>query len=653
DAVRPLQPLFPVASLPPEDRPATGGGSESHDARRGEAAGRSGQRSRAAEAAALRDAADALRALARALAPFRLVGSNNFALAGRHTANGRPLLGNDPHLPLQSPNVMVPIHLESASREGTLDVAGFTLAGSVGVSLGHNRHVAWSATTSFADVMDVWEVRDHGDAIEAWGQRFALVRHEEPLVVRGEGMPVGQGTSRAFVVREVPGIGPLLPRTITPIPIARSGYALLLGWVGWQPLGGAAALLALQRATNAAGVDDAVGRVPALGFNFVFADRETIGYRVGQAVPDRGAPSDARPPWLVLDGADPATRWTGALLDAARMPRSSGGSRGWIATANNDPFGFTHDGALDGDPWYYGAIFDPGYRAHRLHEELERLVARGAVSPEDLERVQIDARSPLADVLVPRLREAHGRLATDPALADLRDAAGLDALVGLLGEWDRAMVPGSAGAVAFRAFAFRLITGVLGDELGPLLDAALEIGNASILLTAVTANAVLGRVPGAARIVQQGSDRALLQAAAEVAAWMNERFGGVPGTADYGPMHGAVFDGPFRGALDRPFTPTRGAEDTIDNAPASFAMDATGRWESRHGPVFRAIYEWTDDGVPRMRVSFPLGVSAEPSSPHFVDRLEDWVAGRYARFPFTRDEIEARTVERTVLGPGS
>ncbi len=41
------------------------------------------------------------------------VGSNNWAIDGRHTESGRPIIANDPHQPLQSPSMMYALHLNS------------------------------------------------------------------------------------------------------------------------------------------------------------------------------------------------------------------------------------------------------------------------------------------------------------------------------------------------------------------------------------------------------------------------------------------------------------------------------------------------------------------------------------------------------------
>ncbi len=77
-------------------------------------------------------------------------GSNNWAVSGAHTATGRALVANDPHLPLGTPSVWFRLSLERAGRR----VTGVSIAGLPGVGLGSNGHVAWSATTDNGDWTD-------------------------------------------------------------------------------------------------------------------------------------------------------------------------------------------------------------------------------------------------------------------------------------------------------------------------------------------------------------------------------------------------------------------------------------------------------------------------------------------------------------------
>lgn len=606
-------------------------------------------------AAAAEDVVATLRALHRLFGELRVVGSNNWALAGAHTANGRPLIANDPHQPIESPNLMYAQHLSSLDGGGTLDVIGFGFVGTPGVQLGHNRQLAWTATTSFGDTMDVWEVDDLGLNVKIGDAIVPVAVRREAIVLRGEGLPAGQGDTLEVVVVDVPGHGVLLPNDLAPVPIAASGRALLFRWQGAEPREPREMLDWDRSAT----LDEFEAAVEMLGqgFNFVAADATGITYRVGQAIPDRGDLTGRPAPWLVMDGSDARTLWTGATLPAEKLPQLRDPARGWIATANNDPFGFTADGSVDGDAWYYGALFDPGFRAHRITGEIERLVARGDITVEDMAALQTDVHSPLADELVPLVVDVAGRIDSDDALAEFRGRADLAGLAALLAGWDKRMARDASAAVVFHAWIHLLAERVLADELGPFFGTALDL--ADVFVLKVTARTVLEHYAGADAIMPEGRDRLVLLALADTADWLAARFGAWdPAVAGYtfGDVHGTAFVGPYASAHDLPFVASDGGEDTINVSASKFLDDDTGgpgdQWAGHDGPIFRMIAGFAEDGTPEARVAFAGGLSGEPASAHFNDLLDDWVDGNYRPLPFRRADVEAAMESRSVLPKG-
>ena len=72
------------------------------------------------------------------------IGSNNWALNGKLTASGKPLLANDPHLGLSAPAIWYMAHLEAPG----LNVIGATLPGIPAVVLGRTDKFAWSFTNT-------------------------------------------------------------------------------------------------------------------------------------------------------------------------------------------------------------------------------------------------------------------------------------------------------------------------------------------------------------------------------------------------------------------------------------------------------------------------------------------------------------------------
>lgn len=586
-----------------------------------------------------------LRELLRRLGAIRRGGSNNWALDGRHTATGRPLIANDPHQPLTSPSLMWVQHMNSARGRGELDVAGFSFVGTPGIQLGFNADVVWAATTASPDVSDLWDVQVTDGVVQVGDEMVEIQPRVEEIVVRGAD-PV------TLTVEEVPGYGLLIPDDFSPFPVTSRDRRLLFNWTGFRPTSEVHCFLEFDRAGTVEEFERAVDQFEVGSFNWIAADVDGITYRSHVLVPDRGEPSTMAPSWLVLDGDDPSTFWTGEFLSSEQLPQSRGEARGWLASANNDPFGFTADGDVTDDPFFFGAFFNPGSRSQRIHEELERLTDRGEVTLEDMRTLQLDAYLRMADEVLPVVEEAWAAVPTDEALAEYRGRDDLSTLMDLMVGWDRQMVRESPGALAFFVFLNYLAHRGIGDDLSLFFAPILEVK--SIYVLKIVVHAITGAFPDAEDLLQPGRDVVVLRALDAAAGFLDDHFGGVaPSLYRWGDFHGTRFLNPIGGELDGGWVPTDGATDTINQAAAPFFIGGTpvDRLESTGGVIFRLLASFDEEGAPQVEVSFPRGNGGEPDSPHWDDTLEDWVEGRYRRFPFLRAEVEAEESDRLTISP--
>ncbi|MCB9594017.1 MAG: penicillin acylase family protein [Sandaracinaceae bacterium] len=594
---------------------------------------------------------DAARRLADGLfdivpSPVAQFASNNWAVDGRHTASGRPLIAGDPHQGLSSPMLFFMQHLNSADAGGSFDVAGFSFVGSPAVQLGHNAHVAWTATTSYPDISDLWEVRADATSVVLGGETIPLARHEETILVR-DGEPV------TLMVEEVPGRGVLLPEGIAPVPVTRAGRRLLYDWVGFRPTAEAAGFIDIDRATDLDAFDAAVDEIELGCFNFVGATADGITYRSSMQVPDRGVGALTRAHWAMLDGDDADSLWTGALLPLSSLPHTRAADRGWIASANNDPFGFTADGTTSGDAFYFGVFFDPGTRATRIESELARLVERGALTPEDMMALQMDAHSVFADRLLPIVEDAWAHVPTDDALAEFRDRPELETLATMLQTWDGALVRESSTAVVFDAFMFFVTSGALEDDFGLAFEAILGENPSYMIKWAVLT--LEGAYPRADELLQEGRDVLVLRALSATAGWLERRFGSVdPSGYTWGDHHGTHFGAEYAGGMDGGWYPTDGGVGTVNVSSASFLGSGgvpVDRLESGGGAVYRMVAEFAEDGVPSAQVTVSRGNSGDPESPFFDNATDDWINGRYVPLRFRRADVDADAVESSTLTP--
>lgn len=584
--------------------------------------------------------------------------SNNWAVAGKHTANGRPMLCGDPHQPLGSPSRFFAQHLNSADSGGTLDVVGFGFTGTPGVQLGHNHRVAWTATTNFADVMDLWEATTAGDQVIVGGKpRPARVRHEHIRVRAAIGPVITDdqaGDSREFVITDVPGFGVLLPEDLLPVPRGvLSQSEILVNWTGLSATHEAAMYLGLDRASSLDQWELGAKRLEVGAVNLVGADQGSIRYRVHANVPDRGSPSSGIKPWLLMSGTDPRSLWTGRYLTEDSLPSARDPERGYLTTANNDPWGFTKDGRVDNDPFYYGYLYDPGDRAARIESELQRLIARGKLTPADMADLQGDARSTLADDLLPPLAEAVAAIGTDPALAPYRTRPELIQLFAQLSTWDRQMRRDSAAAVSFFALCHFAAQRALADDLGPMLPVLFQADPGFAFKPLRLA---LQGVAAAQGLLQEGKRVILVAALADAADWLKTRFGTVLPTADkpyaWKDVHSAEFNHILGGKWNGGAVAVDGSVGTV-NVSSSALLDGGGKPRdhvaAHAGSLYRMIASFDDTGTPQALVNFARGNDENPQSAFYSDQQSAWADNKHRPLLFKRTEIDKNTARKFTL----
>ncbi len=570
----------------------------------------------------------------------KALGSNNWAVDGRHTENGMPIVAGDPHLGFAFSGMMYALHLNSMDAGGSYDNVGFAFVAVPGLFAGHNREFAYTPTSAFSDVMDLWEVEIEDGMAKVGDELVAVEERSETIEVK-DGSPV------TFKVIDVPGYGVILDHKLigSPVPFVDGGKYAMVGWTGYKQRP-ARYFRPLMKAKTLDEFESAVDQMPEMSYNFVGADKTGISYRVGVEVPARNQPAPGREPWKVMDASDPQSIWpAGKFLTPEQKPHSRALERGWIATANNDPFGFTGDGRVDNDPWYYGAVFPPGWRAARIESELTRLAERGGITPEEMQTLQMDVHSGLADDILPVVSEAFAAVQTDPDLAEFNNRPELAQLVQLLAvDWDRRMARSSSGALAFHAFAHFVTSNIIEDDLNTIIfNQVLEA--APMYMLKVAALALNGVYPNGDQVMLEGRNRLVLKSLSDTAAFLNERFGGVdPANYTFADMRVSSMDHAFGRDFDLAEVPTDGGEDTVNVAQSEFrnaAGETAEQWVSHWGPIERQVMHFNDAGVPESYANFPMGNVADPDGKHFEDELPGWLDGDYKKLLFERAEIEA------------
>jgi penicillin amidase len=513
------------------------------------------------------------------------IGSNGWTVGGARTADGRATMASDPHLSLRMPGVWWLVE----ARSPHLHIAGASLAGTPGVILGHNDHIAWGATNGGTVAMRLFKETLVGDTVREAGR----VSH---ISVRHETIGVRLGAPVSFDVRSTPR-GLITEQDNATIYVA--DWPQLKDDI--SPL---TAFFGLDAAPSLEAGFEALRTYPGPVQNFVMADdRGRSAYHLaGIVINDprwaRSAFPDTTPlaeaPFVAFDQL--------AHVDPTRDTV--------VVSSNNRSVG-------NGEP-QSAPYWSPPYRAWEIRHDLG--TGRGLTS-DAVGAPQFDDSSP-AELEFAKLILAsadHAHASSDATLAPIIDA---------LRHYDGRMIPSSQGASAETAVRLatqsRLIRGVLSKDLaksylhgGPAFE--------------VTLRALRERPKG--WVPHDDYDAFVTSALHDARATMA---GAVPTFGDYAAM-------PLKHPLAQfGFRLWNGA--TLPGRSGPFAPAV--QWNA-HGQSYRALWiggDW-DHGA----IDIDAGESGEPGSPHYRDQSADWISRQRHTLPFSDDAVRAATVETLTL----
>jgi penicillin amidase len=500
--------------------------------------------------------------------------SNEWAVDGRHSATGAPLLAGDPHLALGLPGIWYLARIETP--EGVL--AGATGPGVPFLVLGHNGHIAWTFTTTGADVQDVFIETQTTD-----GTGYLTPDGPRPFAVRQERIKVRGGPDEVLTVRETRH-GPVIS------DLGNGDGAVLAVSMGNLAPGdtAAAGLFALNQAHDIAEAGLAAGRISAPAQNLLVADRARIAVYVTGRVPVRRA-GDGRAP---VEGADGTYDWTG-LAGGAQLPRVVSPASGRLVNANERI-------APPGFPIFMGRDWFGDWRARRIHDMLE---ATDRHTVEGFVRMQTDIKSAFAAELLPTLLAVQ-----PPPGPDARAHA-------LLEGWDGSMRMDLPQPLIFNAWIARFHALLLQRNAIPEASAGPMAETVAFALSADGAHWCGDDCTGLLR-------RSLSEAVRALSA----QFGDDPAAWRWSRAHRAVFAHPVLRAIPilGPLTTARidapGDDSTVDRQG-----NRGGAFDSVHGASYRGVYDLAD--LDRSRFVIAPGQSGNPLSRHNRDFLLRWRDG--------------------------
>ncbi|MDL5364779.1 penicillin acylase family protein [Xanthomonas sp. NCPPB 2654] len=305
----------------------------------------------------------------------RNVGSNAWAVAGRHSKDGMALLANDPHLGLQIPSLWYVVSVDAP----TYKVSGMSLVGLPVTVLGRNAHIAWGGTNMMADAQDLFLERP-----DRSGERYEINGAWQPFQTRTETLQVRADFPQQLRKQYAPVT--LKVRQTRHGPIISDYYGVFdqpvaLRWTALDP-GDTSyeAFFRLNYATDWKSFKAALASHVAPAMNILYIDRGgNIGYLGAGRIPIRKQGQGTLP----SPGWDDSHDWSGHIPEAA-WPQSYNPPSGYIVNANNKIVGNDYPYLISHD-WASPA------RARRIEQLLrQRTDAGKLLTVGDMQRIQAD-----------------------------------------------------------------------------------------------------------------------------------------------------------------------------------------------------------------------------------------------------------------------
>lgn len=511
-------------------------------------------------------------------------GSNAWAVSGKRTASGKPILANDPHLEFSSPSTWYTVHLKAPG----LDVSGVSLPGVPCVIVGHNKRIAWGVTNLGFDVEDLYvekfDTRTGRYLFRGQTEQAHLER--DTILVKGKrAEPFDQWVTRH---------GPVI--------VSEEGRYMSLRWTAAEPASFQFPFLDIDRAGNWSEFTAALKRFPGPGQNFVYADVDgNIGYHATGMLPIRRTYDGDVP----VDGSSGDFEWDG-FIPFEQLPTFYNPADGLIVTANQNPFPIDFAYRVHGS-------FAPYYRSRQIHD---LLLARNGWKPGDMLAVEKDVYSGFGDFLARRLVAAcEHRHVTNP---DLKES--LEVLRGWNGQMEKSM-------------AAPLVIALVYQHLKKAVANAAAPGKADVYDYQIAPAAIQKIVEDGGRGWFADMDETLVRCLSDAYEDGRRMQGGSAKKWQYGAYNELTIKQPVGGEI-----PLVRSFFNIGPVPMSGSSTTVKQTTRRLGPSMRFIADLSNwDGSLH---NLTIGESGQILSSHYKDQWDSYYAG--TSFPMQFQKVEAK-----------
>jgi penicillin G amidase len=271
-------------------------------------------------------------------------GSNNWAVSGSKTADGSPILCNDPHLGLNLPSIWYEMQLSTPD----FNVYGVTFPGAPNIIIGFNDSIAFGFTNAGRDVKDYYEIRYEHIAVRGGKEMIDTVTYTRfGPVIYDHSFPVTEGSDKYYAVR----------------------------WKANDPSDEPMIFYKLNHAKNYADYEQAIKYLSCPGQNPVFACKngDIAIWQQGDFPAKWRRQGD-----FFMPGYDSSYMWKG-VIPQQENPHMKNPARGYVSSANQLSVDTIY-------PYYTGNNF-PVYRSYIINRYLDGITG---ITPDDMKKMQTD-----------------------------------------------------------------------------------------------------------------------------------------------------------------------------------------------------------------------------------------------------------------------
>jgi len=536
-------------------------------------------------------------------------GSNNWAVSGKKSVTGKPLLANDMHLGLNIPGIWYQMH---QVIPGKLNVTGVVLPGEPMIIAGHNDSIAWGFTNVMTDDADFYQETinpNNPDQYRLNGAWKDLQKVEEKIRIKGGDSLIRytRFTHRGPIISELKNV---------------KDRVLSMKWLGNENSNEILSVYLLNRASNWTDFRNALRTFVSVNQNAVYADvNGNIGLQSTIGIPIREGNRT-----LVYPGDTTRYDWKG-LVPFDKLPFTYNPDCGYVASANCKT-------APADYPYYISDWYIQPYRMDRI---VEMLKEKEKLSTEDFQRMQSDQKSKMAEKFT---RYFLSQMNVKPGLTESEKA-----VYQLMKKWDYTMLKERQEALVFEKWYYLTGVNLVKDQMDSLL--LKEFTGQKILFENFMENMLAApnktwaddnHTTGVTETFGDIIGLSFLQTVKELAS----EFGNNPAEWKWGNSHTFTLVHPLSKVkiLDKIFNLNRGPY-TVGGSfhtVCPYENPLNKNSEVNHGASERHIFDagnW-DNSL----TVIPTGSSGIPASKHYCDQTESYMNNRYHSDYVTRTKVE-------------